>query len=98
MRITRKREVTVETAEVLIIKTRANEVRCRECGGSMMTVQGAVAAIGVSSREIHRRVEAGTVHFVETEGLLLVCLNSLTAGASEGDREAVAFFRKEIRP
>lgn len=79
MRIKRKREITIETAEVLIIKTRANQVRCRECGVSMMTIQEAVAATGASSREIQRRVEAGAVHFVETERLLLVCLNSLTA-------------------
>jgi hypothetical protein len=98
MRIKRKREITFETSEALIIKTRANQVRCRECGGSMMTVQAAVAATGASSREIHRRIEAGALHFEETEGWLLVCPNSLTTGATEQDREAVAFFRKEITP
>lgn len=77
MRINRKREITVETVEILIIKTRANEVRCRECEGSMMTVQAAAAATGASSREIHRRIQAGALHFAETEGLLLVCPNSL---------------------
>ena len=79
MRINRKREITVETAEVLIIKTRANRVRCRECEGAMMTVQAAVAATGATSREIHRRIEAGAVHFAESEDLLLVCPNSLSA-------------------
>ena len=84
MRIKRKREITIETAEVIIIKTRANQVRCRECRGSMMTVQAAVAATGASSREIHRRIEAGALHFAETEGLLLVCSNSLTTGSHAG--------------
>ena len=97
MRIKRKREVTVETAEVFLIKG-AIQARCPECRGWMMTVQEAVASIGASSREIHRRVEAGTVHFAETEGLLLVCLNSLSKRVPEEDHKAVAFFRKEIRP
>lgn len=98
MWIKRKREITVETAEVLIIKTRTNEVRCRECGVSMITVKAAVAATGVSSAEIYRRMEASTLHFAETEGLLLVCPNSLTTDEPERDRKAVAFFRKELRP
>ena len=78
MQIKRKREVIFETAEVLQVN-RAIQTRCRACRGWMMTVQGAVVATGASSREIHRRVEAGAVHFAETvEGLLLVCPNSLT--------------------
>ena len=97
MRIKRRREVTIETAEVLLIKGTI-QVRCPQCSGWMMTIQEAVAAIGASSREIHRRIEAGALHFAETEGLLLVCPNSLTTGAPDDDRKAVALFRKELGP
>jgi hypothetical protein len=97
MRIKRKREVTVETAEVFLIKV-AIQARCPVCKGWMMTIQEAVASIGANSREIHRRVEAGTVHFAKTEGLLLVCTNSLGKRVPEEDHKTVAFFRKEIRP
>jgi hypothetical protein len=32
----------------------------------------------VDVRVIYRRIEAGTVHFVEISGGILVCLNSIT--------------------
>ena len=39
-----------------------------------------MTAAGVSSRALHRLVEADTVHFAEApEGALFVCLNSLMA-------------------
>jgi hypothetical protein len=83
VRIKRRREVIVETAEVLVLRrgSRAT-LQCPQCGGRvrMMTLEETVVLTGASSREIHRRVEAGEIHFAETaEGLLLVCLNSLTA-------------------
>jgi hypothetical protein len=56
----------------------------------MITVQAAVAATGASSREIHRRIEAGALHFAETEGLLLVCPNSLTTPSLTTPRKLLA--------
>jgi len=45
----------------------------------MCTPEEAAVLTHVSTRTIYRRVEAGRVHFTETaEGLLLVCLNSIT--------------------
>lgn len=36
-------------------------------------------SIGVSTRTVYRRLEANQLHFRETpEGLLLICLNSLS--------------------
>jgi hypothetical protein len=44
----------------------------------MLTLDKAMALTGASSREIHRRLEAGEVHFSETtEGSVLMCMNSL---------------------
>jgi hypothetical protein len=44
----------------------------------MLTLDKAMALTGASSREIHRRLEGGELHFTETtEGFVLMCLNSL---------------------
>ena len=52
--------------------------RCGQCPGPLILAEEAVAVTGLSSRTIHRLVEAGEVHFAETPaGLLLICLNSL---------------------
>ena len=51
---------------------------CGECACGMLTLEEAVAVAGEDSRELYRRVEAGTLHAAETpERLLLFCLNSL---------------------
>lgn len=81
MRIRRRREVNIETHQVLVVRRsgRGVETWCEECGEQvrMVTLEEAMALTGASSREIHRRVEAGEIHFRETaEGRLLICLNS----------------------
>ena len=44
----------------------------------MVTADEAAGLAGVSSRTIYRRVEAESLHFMETnEGRLLICTNSL---------------------
>ena len=44
----------------------------------MVVSEQAIALVGVSSRLLHREIEAGIIHFAETpKGSLLVCLNSL---------------------
>jgi hypothetical protein len=53
---------------------------CTECNAEVKMASGEQSALlaGVSSREIYRRVEDGSVHFTETpEGQLFICLNSL---------------------
>lgn len=82
MRIKRRTEINVETCQVLVIRRpgRAVAAWCNECGEQtrMLTLDEAIALSGASSREIHRRVEAGEIHFTETaEGFLLICLPSL---------------------
>lgn len=82
MRIRRRREISVETHQVVTISKPGREVvtRCAECGEQvrMLTIEEAMAMTSASSRQIHRRIEAGEVHFTETtEGFLLMCMNSL---------------------
>lgn len=80
---TKKTRVTVETHQLLVVRrgNRIIEDWCTQCGRqvSMVTADEAAALAGVSLRTICRRVEAGKLHFKETgEGLLFICLNSLT--------------------
>ena len=82
MKRTRRVAITVERDERLVIRRSGNvlPVWCSQCPGRVITTDEAVAVAGISSRAIHRRAEAGDVHFMETrDGLLLVCLNSLLA-------------------
>lgn len=82
MKTTRMIEISVETDEVFVIRRLGGPVAagCSRCGGAatMVTPDEASRLIGVSCREISRRVETGRVHFSETtDGLLFVCINSL---------------------
>lgn len=79
MKRKRRRKITIETDQVLIIK-RSGSVApaCEQCGGRLVTQEEAIAVAGVSPRVIHRWVESGMIHFTKTlEGLLLICLDSL---------------------
>lgn len=49
----------------------------------MVSVDESAILARVSSRMIYRWLEAGKLHSAETpEGLLLICLNSLTKGGA----------------
>lgn len=82
MKTQRRTELSIETQRHLVIR-RGSSIRawCADCGEAVMMVtpdQAAIVAI-VSSRTIYRWVEAKKVHFAETpDGLLLICLNSLS--------------------
>ena len=74
-------EITVETQRMLVVsRPRRVIARCAMCGGpaEMVTVDEAAILARVNSRTIFRRVEDERLHSTETsEGLLLICLNSL---------------------
>ena len=78
-----KTQITIETDRMFIIRRRRAFIQawCAVCSEvvRMAPPEDAAGRAGMSSREIYRAVEAGRVHFLETaEGLLLVCLSSLT--------------------
>ena len=82
MKRKRRLEITVEKDERFILKRSGSGVpiKCTECGGQMITTEVAVTMTDISSRTLHRRAEGKQIHFMETpEGLLLVCLNSLSS-------------------
>jgi len=82
----KRTEITVEIEEVIRAfgnSSRTSSAWCPSCGRevTMVTPQQAAAIVKVSVRTINRWVEAGAVHFVETpDGLLLLCVNSISRG------------------
>lgn len=87
MKLRKTLKLTVDSHELLMIRNTGQLIRntgqrqqmpCSECAGQMVVSEQAIALVGVSSRVLHREIEAGIIHFAETaEGSLLVCLNSL---------------------
>ena len=79
----RKTEIAIEFEEMIRVVSHRQAARawCSVCDSEalMVTPQQAAAIAGLSVRAVNRRVEANRVHFLETpEGLLLVCVNSLS--------------------
>ena len=85
----RKRtEIAIEFEEMIQIVAQergVNRALCAACGGlvTMVTPQQASAIARVSVRTINRWVEGNAIHFIETaDGLLLLCVNSLSPNGS----------------
>lgn len=82
MKVRRRTEIVAETQEMVVLRRAGPEALawCAGCGehARMLTLDKAMALTGASSREIHRRLEAGEVHFTETtDGFVLMCMDSL---------------------
>lgn len=79
MAITRTTTIAVETEETVVLRIwRPLRIGCEVCGAEMARPEAAAVATGLHVREVYRRVEAGTVHFLESaDGVLAVCLDSL---------------------
>ena len=89
----RRTKIVVETERLLVVRRGRARTQgwCEGCGAGVALVGLEEAAIlsGRSQREIVRRVESGSLHFKESpRGVLLICLDSLLAGARpEGEGE-----------
>ena len=79
----KRTEIKVETEETVIIRatSRAVSAWCPKCPGQtrMIALEYAAALAGTSLRSILRSVEAGDLHFTETDhgARLLICTDSL---------------------
>ncbi|HMV86756.1 MAG TPA: hypothetical protein PLD20_24175 [Blastocatellia bacterium] len=76
-------EITIETEQVVLVRTQTGvrKCLCHNCSAivRMATPEHASLLTRISAREIYRRAENGELHFTETpEGMLLICLASLT--------------------
>jgi len=89
----RKRtEITVETHEVLIIRTSDSSIRacCTGCGADVGLIppDEAVALTGIGMPAILEMVDAGDVHWVQTGTCTpLICLKSLVASLTTKGHE-----------
>jgi predicted RNA-binding Zn-ribbon protein involved in translation (DUF1610 family) len=82
VKIRRKVEISIQkTKRGVILLPETEEIfACPTCGAEemMIAAESAASVFGFSRRDIYRLVEAGTVHFLETdEGILFVCPKSL---------------------
>ena len=78
----KRTEVTIELDEIVLVSYSGRDglAWCVPCANNvlLLTPEHASVIADVSVRTVNRWVEEGKIHFVETPGLLLVCLNSLT--------------------
>lgn len=79
---TKRVEINIETDQVFVLKDSrvANIAWCKGCNKAvvMLTPEQVAIIKNVSSQAVYRWVDAGEIHYaVTSEGLLLVCLNSL---------------------
>ena len=83
MRRVKRTEITVETDEIVIIRSMQSDrlILCPECAIPvvMITPEQAAVLTCTNTREIYRRVEEGRVHYAETaEASLMICPRSVT--------------------
>jgi hypothetical protein len=72
----------IEISQTIVVSKIDSLVQawCASCGaeGQWVIPEHAAVILNSDTRTIYRRIEAGVVHFFEsTDGLALVCLNSL---------------------
>jgi hypothetical protein len=84
----RRTEIIIETDRILVVGHRRTAFKawCEACGAEvrMVTADEAAALARVGLRMVFRWVEDGSLHWVETdEGLLLICINSLSQNRHE---------------
>ena len=82
MRRIRRTEVTVETDEIVVIRSSQTTVvpLCSQCCDAvpMITAEQAREMLSANTRAIYRWVEEGLIHHLETpEGVVFVCPRSL---------------------
>lgn len=78
--MTEKTRIEIEVSEVVAYSSRSERFEnfcpvCK-CMSEMSTAQVAAVVSHMSEREIYKLVEAGDLHFLETDRVL-ICLNSL---------------------
>jgi hypothetical protein len=73
-------EITIETAQVLLIRCRTLPGWCQQCAATVarLTVEDAAVAARVSLPTINQWADTGLLHSFEAEqGPRYICLNSL---------------------
>lgn len=65
----RRTEIVIETRQLFFMKNVESSAVsfCGECGAEMFKPEIAALLSGIGTREIYRRVETGTIHFIERQ-------------------------------
>lgn len=77
------RTITIETWQRTVIRQASRQtlkIRCEFCAAEVEMTPSDQAAnlLGITQREVFRRLELGDLHFFETEnGEVLICTNPL---------------------
>ena len=80
MEIIKKKRIVVRTTRRLVVCQSAskNDFVCRQCESDTVSPAAGASFFGIGSRTIYRLIEAGEIHFIETENdEIYICLNSL---------------------
>jgi hypothetical protein len=81
MKAKQRREITLETHEVTIIRIKNKKLNtfCSDCGAYTfhLTVPETISLLSLSETEVKRWLENKTIHAKEAEGVLLLCGTSL---------------------
>ena len=90
-RVKRTTKLTIETHRVWVIRQGQVEHRgrCEACQEvvRLLTADEAARLARIGVRGIYRMVEAGEIHFTETAGEVLICLNSLGRGLRQTEAQ-----------
>lgn len=85
MRVKRTIEITIETEEKVVLRSGHGNLHdyCTQCGTAVCRVTPAQAStgFGLPLRIVNGWIEDGRVHFTETGGPDLICVNSLEKAA-----------------
>lgn len=79
----RKKTITIQTIQQTVIRPISNQTTTKQCEFCQAEVEMAPPELAakflqISVREIYRRIESGSLHFIETEsGTVFICQNSL---------------------
>ena len=84
MGVRRRIEITLTTRQTFVVRSSPRETAlwCPVCArlSQMITPDEAAVLCATRAREIYRLIESAELHFVESDGgLVLVCLESLAA-------------------
>lgn len=96
MRLKKRRtEIAFELEQILVVKRRRGSVSgwCNDCELEvvMLTPDEAASVTSATTRALYRMVDAGRIHFTETQsGLIRVCFPSLLQAISAANQTAQA--------
>ena len=93
MRLRKRRtEIAFELEQTIIVKRRSGSASgwCNDCELEvvMITPDEAASITSMTTRALYRLVDAGIIHFTETEGgLIRLCLPSLLQAIGEANQD-----------